>query len=114
PTTRKTWSTWLPLVLAAALLGAACGTDERGASGPGTDSTTAATSTAYPVTVENCGAKVTFDEPPKRVILLESAPVTILQGLGVLDSVVLRAGAFPKEYYDDETNAAIDAIPSLG
>ena len=32
----------------------------------------------------------------------------------MLDSVVLRAGAFPKEYYDDETNAAIDAIPSLG
>jgi iron complex transport system substrate-binding protein len=99
-------------VLAIALLGVACGTGERDAVGRDTGSTE--DSTTYPVTIENCGAKVTFDAPPERVILLESAPVTIMQELGVLDSVVLRAGAFPKEYYDDETYAAIEAIPSLG
>ena len=37
-----------------------------------------------------------------------------LKALGALDSVVLRAGAFPPDYYDAETNAAIQAIPSLG
>lgn len=66
------------------------------------------------VTVRNCGVDVTFDAPPERVALLESAPVTILHALGVLDRAVLRAGAFPEEYYDDETDAAIAGIESLG
>ncbi|PSL08215.1 iron complex transport system substrate-binding protein [Haloactinopolyspora alba] len=91
-----------------ALLAAACGGD-----GPAASTGTAGGG-HYPVTVENCGAEVTFEAPPERVILLKSAPVPILRGLGVLDSVVLRAGAFPPEYYDDETDAAIEAVPSLG
>ncbi|MFT2817344.1 ABC transporter substrate-binding protein [Leifsonia sp. A12D58] len=70
--------------------------------------------TVYPLTVQNCDVDVTFDAAPERVILLESAPVTILHGLGVLDVVTLRAGLFPPAYYDDETNTAIEAIPSLG
>lgn len=79
---------------------------------------TACTSAETPkegaVTVRNCGVDVTFDAPPERVALLESAPVTILHALGVLDRAVLRAGAFPEEYYDDETDAAIAGIESLG
>ncbi|MFC4857157.1 ABC transporter substrate-binding protein [Actinophytocola glycyrrhizae] len=68
----------------------------------------------FPLTVRNCGTDVTFDAPPERIALLESAPVTILHGLGVLDRAVLRAGAFPEEYYDAGTNAAIAGIESLG
>ncbi|MEY7973989.1 ABC transporter substrate-binding protein [Saccharomonospora xinjiangensis] len=68
----------------------------------------------YPVTVTNCGAEVTFDGPPRRIVLLDSSPVPVLSALGVLDSVALRAGAFPAEYYDPATTAAIEAIPSLG
>ena len=68
----------------------------------------------FPVTVQNCGVDVTFDAPPQRIALLESAPVTILHALGVLDRAVLRAGAFPEEYYDAETNAAIAGVESLG
>jgi len=64
--------------------------------------------------VRNCGADVTFDAPPERIALLESAPVTILRGLGVLDRAVLRAGAFPEEYYDAATNETIAGIESLG
>lgn len=71
-------------------------------------------STSYPVTVKNCGVDVTFDEAPSKVVLLESAPVAILYDLGVLDAVVMRAGPFPAEYYDDSLNAAIEKIPSLG
>lgn len=88
-------------ILALALLATACtATTEAPAAGA--------------VTVRNCGVDVTFDAPPERVALLESAPVTILHALGVLDRAVLRAGAFPEEYYDDETNAAIADIESLG
>ncbi|SDU67812.1 ABC transporter substrate-binding protein [Jiangella alkaliphila] len=98
---------YLPAAVALVLLAAACGTD---------DDTTEAAATAgdHPVTVENCGVDVTFDAPPERVVLLESAPATIMHELGVLDAAVLRAGAFPEEYYDDETNAAIAGIESLG
>ncbi|WP_116951046.1 ABC transporter substrate-binding protein [Jiangella endophytica] len=101
---------YLPSVVALALLvtAAACGADDT--------SDTAASGAAgdYPVTIDNCGVDVTVDAPPERVVLLESAPVTIMHDLGVLDAAVLRAGAFPEAYYDDETNAAIAGIESLG
>lgn len=67
----------------------------------------------YPVTLENCGAELTFDEAPRRLALMETAPVTILDELGVLDRVVVRAGEFPVEYYGEELNAEIDEVESL-
>ena len=70
-------------------------------------------STAYPLTITNCGEEVVFDAAPERVMLLESAPVTILDGLGVLDRVVARAGSFPPGYYDAGLAARIDDIESL-
>ncbi|SDT24357.1 ABC transporter substrate-binding protein [Jiangella sp. DSM 45060] len=99
---------YLPPIAALVLLAtAACGAgDDTGEA--------AATAGDYPVTVDNCGVDVTFDAPPERVVLLESAPVTIMHELGVLDAAVLRAGAFPEAYYDGETNAAIAAVESLG
>ena len=95
------------IILAAALVAtgaAGCGTDEAA------DPTGAG---IYPVTVDNCGSEVVFEEAPERVVLLETAPVTILDELGVLDRVVSRAGAFSPEYYSDDLNAQIDAIPVL-
>lgn len=67
----------------------------------------------YPVTVPNCGTDVVFEREPERVVLLESAPVTTLEGLGVLDRVVSRAGSFAPEYYSDELNTQISDIPAL-
>lgn len=89
---------------AAALLLSACGTGPAGG-------TTAAGADA--VTVTNCGAEVTFEQPPERVVLLKSAAVPYLQELGVLDRVVARAGVYPEEYYDDATLAALEKIPLL-
>ncbi|WP_084735074.1 ABC transporter substrate-binding protein [Actinophytocola xinjiangensis] len=98
------------LVLTLAMVATACGSADSGA-----DSGDApAGAGGFPLTVRNCGAEVRFDAPPERVALLESAPVTILDGLGVLDRAVLRAGAFPEEYYDEPTNRAIAGIESLG
>lgn len=68
---------------------------------------------AYPLTVTNCGARVTFEAPPERVVLLKSAAVPFLHDLGVLDRVVARAGQYPAEYYDGATRAELDAIPLL-
>jgi iron complex transport system substrate-binding protein len=96
----------LPAVLAVSALAlTACGGDtEQQAGGETADD---------PVTVENCGAEVTFDQEPQRLVLLKSAPVSALHELGVLDRAVARAGAFPEAYYDEETNAQIAQIPEL-
>lgn len=44
---------------------------------------------------------------------VELAPASILAGLGVLDRVVARAGAFPAGCFDEATTARITAIPAL-
>lgn len=67
----------------------------------------------YPVTVTNCGVDVTFDRAPQRIVLLKSAAVPYLHGLGVMDRVTARAGQYPQEYYDAATLAELDRIPSL-
>jgi len=67
----------------------------------------------YPVTVENCGADVTFDAPPERVVMLKSASVPFLHDLGVMDKVVARAGQYPEEYYDQATLDELDQVPLL-
>jgi iron complex transport system substrate-binding protein len=65
------------------------------------------------VTIENCGADVTFEQAPDRVVLLKSSSVPFLHELGVMDRVTARAGQYPDDYYDDETVAELDAIPLL-
>ncbi|MDF1601983.1 ABC transporter substrate-binding protein [Nocardioides sp. YIM 152315] len=93
------------LLLAAGLTACGADTDDR-------EPTSAATG-SYPVTVENCGAEVTFDRAPESVVLLKSSSVPFLHELGVMDRVTARAGQYPAEYYDDETLAELDEIPLL-
>lgn len=68
---------------------------------------------AYPLTVENCGAEVTFDAAPEQVVMLKSSAVPYLHALGVMDRVTARAGQYPPEYYDDATIAELDEIELL-
>jgi iron complex transport system substrate-binding protein len=63
--------------------------------------------------VRNCGATVSFDHTPDNVTLLKSAAVPTLQRLGVLDRVRTKAGVFPTAYYDQATNDALAAVPSI-
>lgn len=96
-----------PMLATAALMLAtttACGADAAGEE---------ATADGFPVTIENCGAEVTFDAPPERVVMLKSAAVPYLHALGVMDQVVARAGDYPADYYDTETQAELDDIPLL-
>ena len=78
-----------------------------GAAGPGS------APGGFPLEIANCEATLRFDAPPERIVLLESAPVTTLDGIGVLDRVVGRAGVFPPGYYEDELADRIEAIPAL-
>lgn len=94
------------LLVAGSLLLAACSSS--------TEATGGETSTdGYPVTVDNCGADVTFDSEPERLVLLKSASVPALHSLGVLDRAVARAGAFPQEYFDEATLEELEDIPEL-
>ena len=63
--------------------------------------------------VENCGYELELEAPPERVVLLETAPVTILDGLGLLDRVVARAGDFNPGYYEEDLAAQVSQIDSL-
>ena len=84
------------------------GQEAKGGSPEGGDGTA-----RFPLELANCEATLRFDAAPERIVLLESAPVTTLDGLGVLDRVVSRAGAFPPGYYDQELAARIEAIPAM-
>ena len=96
-----------PMLATAALVLAtttACGADAAGEE---------ATADGFPLTLENCGAEVTVDAPPERVVMLKSSAVPYLHALGVMDQVVARAGDYPADYYDAETQAELDDIPLL-
>ncbi|WP_244928117.1 ABC transporter substrate-binding protein [Nocardioides sp. W7] len=85
---------------------AGCGSGEDAAQDGGS-------AAGYPVTLENCGAEVTFHRAPEKAVLLKSATVPYLSELGVLDVVTARAGAYPRPYYDDATWAELEGIPTL-
>src|SRR5690606_25880904 len=99
--------------------GGAGSTSSRGTGGTGGGSE-AGTGTGagggpegFPLELANCEATVTVEAPPERIVLLESAPVTTLDGIGVLDRVVSRAGAFPLGYYTEDLVTRIEEIPAL-
>ncbi|MBO0142385.1 ABC transporter substrate-binding protein [Agrobacterium sp. Ap1] len=46
-----------------------------------------AASTSYPLTVENCGQKVTFDKAPKQIVSIGQGMTEILYSLGLADKV---------------------------
>lgn len=96
-----------PALLLAAGLGA-CGAGSTADPSPAS-----AASDGFPVTVQNCGAELTFDRAPERVVLLKSSAVPFLHELGVLDRVTARAGSYPPEYYDEATLAELETIPLL-
>lgn len=46
-----------------------------------------AAATAYPLTIENCGFKVTFDKAPARVVAIKSTATELLLSLGLGESI---------------------------
>lgn len=84
-----------------------------GTAGGSAGASGAGSSAGFPLELANCEAALTFEAPPQRIVLLESAPVTTLDGIGVLERVVARAGVFPLGYFDAELDARVEAIPML-
>lgn len=65
-----------------------------------------------PVTVENCGVELTFEQPPERVIAIQHNTTEMLLALGLEDRMVGTAyvdGEILPEY-----QTAYDQVPTLG
>ncbi|MFE0798735.1 ABC transporter substrate-binding protein [Streptomyces sp. NPDC058812] len=75
-----------PAALALALVFAVtgCGADVSREEGKG-DGATASSGSHYPVTVENCGEKKTFDRAPRRVVTNDVGITEIMFALGLED-----------------------------
>lgn len=55
----------------------------------------------YPVVIDNCGTKVTFDSAPQRVVTIKSTSTEMLLALGLADRIVGQAfsdGPVPEKW----------------
>ncbi|MBQ0826212.1 ABC transporter substrate-binding protein [Streptomyces tagetis] len=94
--------------LAAVLLTAGCGAS------PGTDKDAKATASApagFPVTVDNCGVKTTYDRPPSRVVTIHQHPAELMLSLGLKDRMV--GTAFPDSAVLPELREDFASVPEL-
>lgn len=107
--------TLIAVLACGAMALAACGGDGPSDETDGEAATGGEGTVTYPITVSNCDEDVTFDAAPQRVVVLSRPEIfDILHSLGVADTVVSRAGAFPSGYFDADELAVVEALPSLG
>jgi iron complex transport system substrate-binding protein len=117
-------NTYLPsrgaLALVAVLVTAsACGTAGSAANAPisaGPPVTATAAPTSYPLTIENCGRKLTFDRAPSKVVLLNGTSVAEVESfltLGLQDRILANSQSYGVS--DDPSMVAkIRSVPTAG
>ncbi|MBO2944632.1 ABC transporter substrate-binding protein [Paenibacillus sp. F411] len=81
-------------------------------SNPAGTSSTALPSSAYPVSIENCGRTLTFDAAPERVVSLWQAPTEMMLALGLEDRITAVAGNYAA--YPDSIAKTAAALPLIG
>ncbi|MFD8493132.1 ABC transporter substrate-binding protein [Amycolatopsis sp. NPDC059657] len=109
----------LAALFAATALTAACGqaasTTASPVKRPAPVSATAAP-TAYPLTIENCGRKLTFDQAPSRVVLLNGTSVAEVESfitLGIGDKILANSQSYGVSD-DPAMPAKVKAVPTGG
>ncbi|WP_230859199.1 ABC transporter substrate-binding protein [Actinoplanes aureus] len=78
--------------------------------------TPAEKTTAYPLTVRNCGQTLRFDKAPSRVLILNGASVAEVESfivLGLQDRIAASAQSYGA-YDDPSIAAAVAAVPTGG
>ncbi|ERS23592.1 MULTISPECIES: ABC transporter substrate-binding protein [unclassified Propionibacterium] len=100
---------------AAVALAGLCALSMSACAGSSTDksSPSASASSTPPRTVLSCTEKLSFTDPPKRVIMMGDTDASTMNALGVLDHVVARAGHIKEGAYDAKTLAKLKAIPTI-
>jgi iron complex transport system substrate-binding protein len=76
----------------------------------------AAQDAQFPLTVSNCGAEVTVDAPPERIVTIKSSATEMVLALGAGDRVVGHAfpdGPVPEEHADEAAGLPLlsDKVP---
>ncbi|MFF9349033.1 ABC transporter substrate-binding protein [Streptomyces sp. NPDC014734] len=95
--------------LSTVLLAAGCGAGED--SPEDRKAAARATARGFPVTVDNCGVKTTYDKPPARVVTIHQHPAELMLALGLKDRMV--GTAFPDSAVLPELRKDFEAIPEL-
>ncbi|CQR65830.1 ABC transporter substrate-binding protein [Streptomyces leeuwenhoekii] len=94
--------------LSAALLTAGCGSSQDSAQNT---ETTASSAGGFPVTVDNCGVRTRYDEPPSRVVTIHQHPAELMLALGLRDRMV--GTAFRDSAVLPELKKDYESIPAL-
>ncbi|MFD4421300.1 putative F420-0 ABC transporter substrate-binding protein [Agromyces sp. NPDC058484] len=121
--TRATRAAALLASVAVIALLAGCGSPgASGASGDGDIDADAAerartATSAFPVTIDNCGTEVTFESAPERVVTIKSSTLELLLALGLEDRIVGTAfgdGPVPDEFAGAASGLEVlsDRVPS--
>ncbi|MEU8403880.1 ABC transporter substrate-binding protein [Nonomuraea sp. NPDC048892] len=97
------------LVLAAALTLTAC---SQAPAAQEAAQTAAAPQTGFPVTVENCGRKLTFDKPPSKVVTGYHPSLETLLALGLGDRIAGRTN-FSESAFLPGQKEQYDKIPQI-
>lgn len=92
----------------AALLLTGCGAP--GAAESGKPTATAAAD-GFPLTVDNCGVRTTYEAPPSRVVTIHQHPAELMLSLGLKDRMI--GTAFPDSAVLPELRKDFDAVPEL-
>ncbi|MCX5250616.1 ABC transporter substrate-binding protein [Streptomyces sp. NBC_00201] len=101
------------LAAALCLLTAACGSSSDGKASAKSTEAVAAKS-GYPVTLDNCGQKETFEKPPSRVVVMNGASVaevSTLLALGLGDRIVANQQGYGMSEVPGRA-AAIKKLPT--
>ncbi|WP_399896368.1 ABC transporter substrate-binding protein [Streptomyces sp. BBFR51] len=102
------------LAAAFCLLTAACGSSSDDTASGTTEA--AGSTSGYPVTLDNCGRKLTFDKAPERVVVMNGASVaevSTLLALGLEDKVVANQQSYGRSEVPGRA-AAIKKLPTGG
>lgn len=69
---------------------------------------------AYPLTVDNCGTEVTFEQAPEKVLTIKSTTTEMLLALGLEDRILGRAfpdGPLPEDLGGEDIPVVSDKVP---
>lgn len=91
-------------VLAVAACGAVCGAS---------DATESAAAGPYPMTVKNCGRRVTINKQPRRVVAFDGQAATLVYAAGGVGRLAARADKAHAPY-PRGLDAAVRGLPQLG
>ncbi|MER6553781.1 MULTISPECIES: ABC transporter substrate-binding protein [Streptomyces] len=96
------------VALSAALLAAGCGASEDTVQDP---KATASPVKGFPVTIDNCGVRTTYDKPPARVVTIHQHPAELMLALGLKNR--MAGTAFPDSAVLPELRKDYESIPEL-